>query len=320
MVQPIKLSSNKCDLDSVKLNSWAVPSYHVSRVACDKRSRCCMWVAHNCTRATWAFLLKTVHCAKSRLSKISVCTFQCDYNCYYKSIHRSREWLHFKWCCRKGKTGECNVMTTTAKDVESNLAVVCFSKCWLVGWLLNTPSPPKQTHSPSPPSSPLIWRIWVVGSSLCWGFFFCIFFFKRNFKAAVAGVLTLLLWECACRQCRQYLLFCVQRPLSYSCDHLTGLVVKASASEAEGPAFESHFQQDFSRSSHTSDLIIGTPVVTLPGAWRYRVSSGTGRPGVSILWLGEVESCICNFYLSVAAHKIVWADPFLRYTSMLLGC
>ena len=39
----------------------------------------------------------------------------------------------------------------------------------------------------------------------------------------------------------------------------------------------------FSGSSHTSDLKIGTPVATLPGAWRYRVSAGTGRLGVSIL-------------------------------------
>ena len=75
----------------------------------------------------------------------------------------------------------------------------------------------------------------------------------------------------------------------------------------------------FSGSSHTSDFKIGTPVATLPGAWRYRVSTGTGRPDVSILWLGEVESWICNFYLSVAARKIVWADPSLRYTSLLLG-
>ena len=28
---------------------------------------------------------------------------------------------------------------------------------------------------------------------------------------------------------------------------------------------------------------------------------------------------ICNFYLSVAARKLVWADPSLRYTRMLLG-
>ena len=28
---------------------------------------------------------------------------------------------------------------------------------------------------------------------------------------------------------------------------------------------------------------------------------------------------ICNFYLSVAARKIVGADPSLRYTSLLLG-
>ena len=36
-------------------------------------------------------------------------------------------------------------------------------------------------------------------------------------------------------------------------------------------------------SSHTRDLKIGTPVATLPGVWHYRVSAGTGRPGVSIL-------------------------------------
>ena len=67
------------------------------------------------------------------------------------------------------------------------------------------------------------------------------------------------------------------------------------------------------------DLKIGTPVATLPGAWRYRVSAGTGRPGVSILWLAEMESWIFNFYLSVAARKIVRADQLLRYTSTLLG-
>ena len=69
--------------------------------------------------------------------------------------------------------------------------------------------------------------------------------------------------------------------------------------------------------SHTSDSKTGTPVATLPGAWRYRVSAGW--PGVSILWLGEVKSWICNFYLSVAARKIVWADQSLRYTSNVAG-
>ena len=39
----------------------------------------------------------------------------------------------------------------------------------------------------------------------------------------------------------------------------------------------------FPGSSHTSDLKIGTPVATLPGAWHYRASAGTGRSGVSIL-------------------------------------
>ena len=107
--------------------------------------------------------------------------------------------------------------------------------------------------------------------------------------------------------------------LSKSRDRLVGLVVKTSASRAEDHGFESRLRRDFPRSSHTSDLKIGTPVATLPGAWRYRVSAGTGRPGVSILWLGEVESWICNLYLSVAARTTVCADPSLRYTSMLLG-
>ena len=66
-------------------------------------------------------------------------------------------------------------------------------------------------------------------------------------------------------------------------------MVEASASGAEGPEFESCLWRDFSGSSHTSDLEIGTPVAILPGAWHHRVSVGTGRPGVSVLWLGEVK-------------------------------
>ena len=83
------------------------------------------------------------------------------------------------------------------------------------------------------------------------------------------------------------------------------LVVKASASKAEDPGFESRFRRDFSWSSHTSDLRIDTPVATPPGARSKRASTGTGRSGVSILCLGEVESLIRNFYFSVAASRIV---------------
>ena len=57
----------------------------------------------------------------------------------------------------------------------------------------------------------------------------------------------------------------------------------ASASRAEDPGLESRLRRDFSGSSHNSDLKIGTPVAILPGAWHYRVSTGTGRLGVSIL-------------------------------------
>ena len=100
---------------------------------------------------------------------------------------------------------------------------------------------------------------------------------------------------------------------------LAGLVVKASASGVEDPGLESRLRRDFVRVEsyqwlkkwHSS----GYPVrrlVFLSQRWDWSAS-------VSILWLGEVESLICNFYLSVAACKIVWAAPSLRYTSMLLG-
>ena len=51
-------------------------------------------------------------------------------------------------------------------------------------------------------------------------------------------------------------------------------------------------------------------MATLPGTWRYRVSAGTGWGDVSILWLGEMESLICNFCLSVAARKIEQSHPW----------
>ena len=51
----------------------------------------------------------------------------------------------------------------------------------------------------------------------------------------------------------------------------------------EDTGFESRLRPDFSRLSHTSDLKISTPVANLPGTWLYKVSAGTGRPGVSIL-------------------------------------
>ena len=70
---------------------------------------------------------------------------------------------------------------------------------------------------------------------------------------------------------------------------LVGLVGKVSASRAadlgSSPAFPVGLfpRGSLSRSSHTSGRNTGTPVTTLPGAWNYRVSAGTGWPVVSIL-------------------------------------
>ena len=61
-------------------------------------------------------------------------------------------------------------------------------------------------------------------------------------------------------------------------------MAKESALRAVDPGFESRLAPGFfSGSSHTSDLKIDTLVATLPDAWRYRVSAGTGWLGVSIL-------------------------------------
>ena len=124
---------------------------------------------------------------------------------------------------------------------------------------------------------------------------------------------------CGCARVQNEERRCVCVVATTALDRLVGLVVRRPPRERKVPGSNPACARIFSESSHTSDLKIGTPVATLPGAWCYRVSTGTGQPGVSILWLGEVERLIRNFYLSVAARKIVWADPSLRYTSLLLG-
>ena len=66
-------------------------------------------------------------------------------------------------------------------------------------------------------------------------------------------------------------------------NRLVGLVVRSPDRKRKIPGSNPACNGIFSGSSHTSDFKIGTPVATLPGAWRYRVNTGTGRPGVSIL-------------------------------------
>ena len=61
-------------------------------------------------------------------------------------------------------------------------------------------------------------------------------------------------------------------------------------------------------------------MATLPGAWSFRVSAGTGLPSVSVVRLGEVRDLICSFYVSLAPGRLVWADWSLRYTTALPTC
>ena len=100
-----------------------------------------------------------------------------------------------------------------------------------------------------------------------------------------------------------------------------GLVVKASASKATDSGFDSRLIRDFSRSSHTIDLKKKLALQWIPcqAPGVCMISAGTGWPGVCILCLVEIESLICHVCLSVVARTLTWADPSLRYTSMLLG-
>ena len=85
-------------------------------------------------------------------------------------------------------------------------------------------------------------------------------------------------------------------------DCLVGLVVKANASRAKDPGFESCLGRDFSgvgsyqwlKNWHSSGY---------PARRRhYRVSAGTGWTGVSILWLGERGKVCSATTISVWQH------------------
>ena len=57
-----------------------------------------------------------------------------------------------------------------------------------------------------------------------------------------------------------------------------------SASRAADPCSVTAFSVEiFPGPSGNNDFKFGHPVATLPGAWRHRISAGTGWPGVSIL-------------------------------------
>ena len=67
-------------------------------------------------------------------------------------------------------------------------------------------------------------------------------------------------------------------------NRLVGLVIKASMSTAADlDSIAACSLGLFSKPSHANDLKLGTPMTTLPGAWCYWVSAGTGLPGVCIL-------------------------------------
>ena len=64
----------------------------------------------------------------------------------------------------------------------------------------------------------------------------------------------------------------------------------------------------FSRSGYTCDLNISIVAGSLSGTWLYKVSTRTGRLGVSTLRQSKIVTVICSFCVSVAARTIVHVD------------
>ena len=87
----------------------------------------------------------------------------------------------------------------------------------------------------------------------------------------------------SCR--REYVYVCVhlQPLLSSLCTASLAEWLRRPPPQWKIPGSNLACSESFSGSSLTSDLKIGSPVATLPGAWCYRVSAATGWSGGSIL-------------------------------------
>ena len=99
----------------------------------------------------------------------------------------------------------------------------------------------------------------------------------------------------------------------------TGWFLKASASRAEDPGFESRLRRNFSGVESYQLLknwhFSGCPARRL--ALQCQCWDWLARCQYTVIGWGK--KFIYSFYLSVAARTIVWADLSLRYTSILLG-
>ena len=102
---------------------------------------------------------------------------------------------------------------------------------------------------------------------------------------------------------------------SSSIHRLIGLVVKEFASRALEPGFNSHFLR----------VELPRPVIpkTKKLALQWLTCQASGVIGSALGLIESVsvylDNLFCYFYLSVAARKIVFADPSMRYTRILLG-
>ena len=71
---------------------------------------------------------------------------------------------------------------------------------------------------------------------------------------------------------------------------------------------------------HTSDLNIGTQVAIFAGAQGYSVRAGTGWPGVGILWLGKIESLICNFCTVSMWQQVKLSEQIRPWDTLACCC
>ena len=93
-------------------------------------------------------------------------------------------------------------------------------------------------------------------------------------------------------ECRQQIHTQHAPSVKTECDYLNGWIKKWSHTQKSHPKMVN--TRDITgerrkKTPKTGDGKIGTPVATQPDVWHCRVSAGTGRSGVSFLWLGEIK-------------------------------
>ena len=104
--QPIKLSENKCDLNSVKLNSRAVSLYHVAHdMLLVMSARCVARDVYTIAPSPGHLSVRVGDISRrnEEIVKILNCAFQCNHNHHRHHHHHHQSWKRSQTCRSQGR-------------------------------------------------------------------------------------------------------------------------------------------------------------------------------------------------------------------------